>query len=66
MCYEEGVRMDARFRGHDSLEEGVKWLKTSEKTTIQAIPEANPSDSAQDRRPKKLRVLLRTFGWPLV
>lgn len=24
-------------------EEGVKWLKTSEKTTIQAIPEANPS-----------------------
>lgn len=22
-------------------------------------------DSAQDRRPKKLRVLLRTFGWPM-
>ncbi len=48
MCYEEGLKMDARFRGHDkvgsgndSLEKGAKCQKKSEKTPIQAKPRAN-------------------------
>lgn len=38
-CYEEGAKMDARFRGNDSLE-GIKWLKTGEKEPKTAIPGA--------------------------
>ena len=54
MCYEEGVKMDSRFRGNDSLEEGVKWLKTQETEPKTAIPGARFAES-EARRAKARR-----------
>jgi len=41
MCYEEGLKLDPRFRGDDSLGKGAKCQKKSETTTIQANPRAS-------------------------
>lgn len=41
MCYEEGLKLDSRFRGDDSLGKGAKCQKKSETTTIQANPRAS-------------------------